>query len=111
VGGSPESVRDHIGAPFSGTFGAPSPGEVEVKVSCEVAATGERLKTANFEGELEPQIGIGAGSIPGLNGNPSEISFTGAGSGALHSEAAGEATYSGSIKYGQYSPWGSLEVW
>ncbi len=111
VGGAPESVRDDIGTPFSGTFGAPSSGEVDVKVVCEVVATGEHLKTANFEGELEPQIGIGAGPGPGLNGNPSEIAFSGAGSGALHSEAGGEATYSGSIKYGQYFPWGSLEVW
>ncbi len=109
--GTPDSVRDHIGVPFSGTFGSPSPGEVDVKVVCEVIATGKQVKAANFEGELEPEIGIATGPAPGLNGDPSEISFAGASSGALHSEVGGEGTYSGSVKYWQWFPWGSFEVW
>ena len=99
------------GAPFSGTFGAPSPGEVDVKVSCEVAATGEHLKTASFEGELDPQVGVGAGQSPGRTAAPRRsASRERAAERSIPKQAVG-ATYSGSIKYGQYFPWGSLEVW
>jgi len=111
-GGSPDSVRDHIGIPFSGTFGAPLPGEVEARVVCEVIATGKQVATATFEGELEPEIGIGTGPSPGLNGSsPAEISFTGGSSGALHSELGGEDTFNGSIKYVAYASYTDLEVW
>jgi hypothetical protein len=110
--GAPAAVRDHIGTPFSGIFGAPSPGEADVKVVCEVVGSGQPVKTANFEGELEPEIGIGTGLNPGLNGSsPAETSFTGASSGALHSEMGGESTFAGSLKYVEFASFGHLEVW
>jgi phosphodiesterase/alkaline phosphatase D-like protein len=111
-GGTPRSVRDHIGVPFSGTFGSPSRGEMDIRLVCEVAATGKQVTTANFEGQLEPEIGIGTGASPGLNGSfPSELSFTGASSGALHSELGGEGTFSGLLKYVGYASHTDLEVW
>jgi hypothetical protein len=79
---------------------------------CEVIATGQPVKMANFEGELEPEIGVGAGPSPGLNGSsPREVSFTGASAGALHSEVGGESTFTGSLKYTEFAAFDHLEVW
>jgi hypothetical protein len=107
-GGSPSSVRDQIGAPFSGSFGAPTAGEIDVKVSCEVIATKEQIETTSFEGALEPEIGVGPGPPPGLN-VASELSFAGPSSGELESPI-GASSYTGLLKYSGWAP-GSPEVW
>jgi hypothetical protein len=107
-GGSPQSVRDHIGVPFSGPLGAPKAGEVDVKVVCEVIATKEQIKTTSFEGALEPEIGIGPGPAPGLNA-ASEFRFSGSSTGVLESPV-GKGTYTGLLKYAGWQP-GALEVW
>jgi len=107
VEGTPN--RTTIGEPFSGTFhkypeygaaGEPEPSplhEIMARVSCETPPgfvphiVG--LAVA-FEGQLEPEF---------VNGNPSSVKFTGATSGALHSEKAGEGTNEGSVKIVGYN--------
>jgi hypothetical protein len=106
--GTPDSVRNHIGVPFSGPFGAPKAGEIDVKVVCEVIATKEQIKTTSFEGALEPEIGVGTGPPPGLNA-ASEFKFSGASAGALESPF-GKGTYTGLLKYADWLS-GTLEVW
>jgi len=107
-GGSPQSVRDHIGVPFSGPFGAPKTGEIDVSVVCEVIASGQRVRTSNFEGALEPEIGIGPGPAPGLNA-ASEFNFSAASTGELESPT-GQGTFTGLLKYAAWLP-GTPEVW
>jgi hypothetical protein len=106
--GTPSSVRDRIGVPFSIPFGAPKAGEIDVKVVCEVIATKEQIKTTSFEGALEPEIGIGPGPAPGLN-TGSGFRFSGASAGALESPI-GKGSYTGLLKYSGWLP-GTLEVW
>jgi len=107
VEGTPN--RTKVGEPFSGTFhkypgrgveGEPEPSptnEIMALVSCETPPgfvphiVG---LAATFEGELDPEV---------VNGNPTLAKFTGATSGALHSELAGEGTNEGSVKLVGYT--------
>jgi hypothetical protein len=95
------SVREKIGEPFV-TFKTPSPpGMIRAQVICEVAVNQSPVATANFEGELKPEIGVAkSGNLNGSTASkPSSAKFSGASTGALQSEVAGPGTNSGSVKY------------
>jgi hypothetical protein len=70
-------------------------------VSCVVDSTGTVVTEWIFEGEYKPEIGAAkGGNLNGTSaGNPSALRFNGASTGALHSAAVGEHTYSGLLKY------------
>jgi hypothetical protein len=106
-GGSPNSIREKIGVPFS-MFGSPEPGEMVRKVSCETPPGYEPssvLYSETLEGQLEPEIGAAAaGTLNGTSSSkPSGIRYAGSSSGALHSQLGGEATSSGTVKYMGYN--------
>jgi hypothetical protein len=99
------SVREKIGEPFE-KFQTPSPpGMLRETQTCELAATKQVLLSTISEGELKPEIGVAKSGM--LNGssaaNPSTIKFSGASTGALRSELAGEDTFLGSLKYLGYN--------
>jgi hypothetical protein len=94
------SIRQKIGEPFV-TFKDPSPpGMIRETVDYTVAATGQVLAEAIFEGELKPEIGVA--KIGNLNGGmaskPSKAFFEGAGTGAMHSSVGGEGNWIGELK-------------
>jgi hypothetical protein len=66
------------------------------RVACETPPgyTPHMGSPVTYEGELDPEF---------VNGNPGTLKFTGATSGALHSEIAGEDTYEGSVKVVGYT--------
>jgi hypothetical protein len=78
---------------------------IRANVLCEVAANGQVVADAVFEGELKPEIGVA--KTANLNGTkasaPSRAKFNGASTGALHSELFGEGTNSGEVKYLGYN--------
>jgi hypothetical protein len=95
------SVREKIGEEFV-TFKTPSPpGMIRATVICEIAVNQSPVETAIFEGELKPEIGVAkSGNLNGTAASkPSTAKFEGPGTGALHSEVAGEGTNKGSVKY------------
>jgi hypothetical protein len=102
TGGPAPEIGETIGEPFSGTFGAPTPGEIVADVNCETPPGFSPHivgVAAKFEGELNPKIvnGASAGS------KPSQAEFKGAATGALHSEIGGEGTNSGKVKFEGYN--------
>jgi len=99
------SVREKIGEPFE-SFKTPSPtGMMRETQICEKAPTKEPVISAFSEGELKPEVGIAkAGNLNGTTpAKPSQVKFGGAGTGAMHSEVAGETTFFGSLKYLGYN--------
>jgi hypothetical protein len=103
-------IGETIGEPFSGTFGAPTAGEIVVRESCETPPGFSPHivgLAVTFEGELKPKIvnGAAAGS------KPSQVAFSGAATGALHAELGGgeqtqqrgEGTNSGKVKFQGYN--------
>jgi hypothetical protein len=93
-----------IGVPWS-KFEKPSPpGMIRVADSCDIAPETE-TGFAEFEGELQPEIGEAKSA--NLNGNsagvPSQAKFSGVFTNELHSSSAGNATYEGNLKYLGYS--------
>jgi hypothetical protein len=95
------SIREKIGEPFV-TLKTPSqPGMIRETVDCTVAATGQVLAEAIFEGELKPEIGVA--KIGNLNGamasKPSKVFFEGAGTRAMHSSVGGEGNWIGELEY------------
>ncbi len=106
-GGSPNSIREKIGVPFS-MFGSPEPGEMVRTVSCETPPGYEPsivLFSETLEGQLEPEIGAAAaGTLNGTSASkPAGIRYAGSSSGALHAQLGGEATSSGMVKYMGYN--------
>jgi len=110
-GGAPSSVRDEIGTPWT-SFPSPNQkegetpaGMIRATVLCTIPALKAVAVEAIFEGSLTPEIG--EASSENLNGlsasKPSVSKFTGATSGALHSELAGEGTNEGLVKYLGYN--------
>jgi alpha-tubulin suppressor-like RCC1 family protein len=110
-GGSPTSARELIGVPWQsfpqgGQKAHESPpGMVRLTILCTAPALQTVVTEGVFEGALEPEVGeAAAGELNGSSAaHPSTWSFTGASSGALHSEVGGEATYSGNLKYLGYN--------
>jgi len=95
-------ISETIGEPFSGTFGKPTAGEIVADVNCETPPGFEPHivgVAAKFEGELNPKMKNGAKE----GSKPSEAVFSGAPTGALHSEVGGEGTNSGSVKFEGYN--------
>jgi hypothetical protein len=89
-----------MGTPFT-AFGEHSSGEMVENASCETPPGFEPHvvgASATFEGELDPKIKNGTTAS-----KPSQLTFEGAKSGALHSEIGGEGTLSGSIKFEGYN--------
>jgi hypothetical protein len=98
------SVREKIGEPFV-TFKTPSPpGMIRVTNDCTVAPTGQVVSENIFEGELTPEIGVAkSGNLNGSSaGAPSQLQFgmpPAKGFRPLHSQFAGNGTFSGTLKY------------
>jgi hypothetical protein len=109
--GSPASIRERIGLPWSafpsgGQSGSgpahESPaGMMRLTVICAIPSLNAAAAEAVFEGALEPEVGEAASeNLNGLSaGRPSLVKFAGASGGALHSEAGGELTSNGTVKY------------
>jgi hypothetical protein len=99
------SVREKIGEPFV-TFKTPSPpGMIRETADCLIAPTGQVAVEAIFEGELKPEIGVTkTGNLNGKSATrPSQVNFSGASTGALHSQVAGELTLTGNLKFVGYN--------
>jgi hypothetical protein len=99
------SVREKSGEPFE-TFKTPSPpGMIRETQICEISSTKDAILTVISEGELKPEIGVAkSGNLNGTGAaKPSSVKFSEASTGTLHSELAGPATYTGSLKYLGYN--------
>ena len=114
LAGTESEAVEHIGLPWTAF---PSPNQKEGKtpegmIRATVYCVEEPIKVvaveAIFEGELSPAIG---GSHNGISAkSPSSAEFSDPGSGALHSELAGEGFNIGSIKYLEYAASGVISV-
>jgi hypothetical protein len=100
------SIRLKIGEPFV-KFETRSPaGMMRMTDECQIAPT-EQVGAAGpiFEGELKPEIGAAKkGNVNGTSAaKPSSMRFEAASTGELHSKTAGNATYTGPLKYLGYN--------
>jgi len=98
------SIRLKIGRKWV-AFETPSPEKmIRVAEGCEIAASETVTAMAEFEGELQPEIG--AAKKGNLNGTsaakPSSVRFEGASTNELHG-MLGNAVYFGSLKYLGYN--------
>jgi hypothetical protein len=99
------SVREKVGEPFE-SFKTPSPpGMIRATIGCEIIASKTPVISAVFEGELKPEVGRAkSGNLNGVSASkPSHAGFSGASTGALHSELAGEGTNNGIVKFLGYN--------
>jgi hypothetical protein len=99
------SVREKVGEPFE-SFKTPSPpGMVRATIGCEIVVNKTPVISAVFEGELKPEVGRAkSGNLNGVSsGKPSHAGFSGASTGALHSEVGGEGTNNGIVKFLGYN--------
>jgi hypothetical protein len=95
------SVRLKIGETFIG-FKKPSPpGMIRVADSCDIPPEIEGGSPTEFEGELQPEIGVAkTGNLNGTSATaPSQAKFNGASTNELHSSSVSSATYLGNLKY------------
>jgi hypothetical protein len=112
--GTAEAAKEKIGLPWS-AFPSPNqkegetpPGMIRATVLCVEEPIKVPAIEAIFEGELAPEIG---GSLNGLSSaHPSSAKFSGAATGGLHSELAGEGVNIGSIHYLEYTESAVLSV-
>jgi hypothetical protein len=113
--GSPASIRERIGLPWSafpsggqsgsGPTHESPPGMMRLTVICAIPSLNMVAAEAIFEGALEPEAGEAASeNLDGLSAaRPSLVKFPGPSGGVLHSEAAGELSSNGTVKYLGYT--------
>jgi hypothetical protein len=97
------SVRLKIGAPWSAFMKPSPPGMIRIKAECDRPPE-EPLTTTEFEGELQPEIGVA--KTANLNGisaaAPSQAKFNGSSTNELHSMSA-TGVYFNNLKYLGYN--------
>jgi hypothetical protein len=108
--GLPLAVRVEIG--HSNGEKIPPPGAMVVKLTCRTPPGYSPSSVAyeeSYAGAVAPQIGVGTGNGPGLNGSPfSEMLLDGTGVLDNQREGGGEEYVTGHLNYGWIT---HLEVW
>src|SRR5262249_5009165 len=99
------SIRVKIGAQFIGFMKPSPPGMIRLADSCDIPPEIEGGSPAEFEGELQPEIGLAkTGNLNGTSAAiPSQAKFHGASTNELHSSTFSSATYEGNLKYLGYN--------
>src|SRR5262249_8737402 len=103
--GGVSSVRVKIGMQFIGFMKPSPPGMIRVADSCDIPPETEGGPPTEFEGELQPEIGVAkTGNLNGVSAAvPSQAKFKGTSTNELHSSTVSSTTYEGNLKYLGYN--------